>query len=219
MKPSAPRRRLLASERRQQIIDAVLRLVSEFGVAGATISRVADSAGIGVGTVYRYFDNQKEMLRSALEALSTEMTATVGDAYRENAIEQLREMGRRHLILMSARGGELARVWMEFIAANQQLGIRESVIDGHRMAMEAIRAVCDRGQAQGSIREDADLDLLTYQIFMNAWGEDMSVLMGLEGLLAQRLSTRALEQLLAAVTVQRGADESSSALGPVPRRP
>lgn len=180
-------------------------------MAAATISRVARTAGIGVGTVYQYFDTQKEMLHSALEALSAEMTETVDDTYRENAIEHLLEMGRRHLILMSARGGDVAQVWMEFIAANRKLGLRESLLASHRSAMEAIRAVCERGRAQGSIREDADLDLLTYQIFMNAWSEDMSVLMGFEISQAQSLSTKALEQLLAAVAVQQGASDSSSA--------
>jgi hypothetical protein len=49
----------------------------------------------------------------------------------------------------------------------------------HSAAFEAIREVCERGVAQGSIRKGVDVDLLAFQILQQAWGADMSVLMGL----------------------------------------
>ena len=57
--------RLAPAERRKRIIDAIVRVVSEHGVPEATTSRIAEAAGVGPGTLYRYFGSREEMLRAA----------------------------------------------------------------------------------------------------------------------------------------------------------
>ena len=42
---------------RTQLLDAVLSLVAEQGYAGCAVAEVAAGAGVGTGTVYRYFPN------------------------------------------------------------------------------------------------------------------------------------------------------------------
>jgi len=51
--------------KRKAILDAALELFAERGFHGTTVPDVADRAALGVGTVYRYFEN-KESLVNAL---------------------------------------------------------------------------------------------------------------------------------------------------------
>jgi len=212
LKPGAPRRRALpADERRRQIIEAVFHVVSEHGIPGATIGRVAESAGVGIGTIYRYFDSQKAMLQFAVEALSSEMTQPIYDGFSENALDHIRETAQRRHALVSSNGGALARLWMEFVTANANVGLHDTVVGTQWRAFQAIREVCERGKAQGTIRLDADADLVAYQLFEQAWGADMSVLMGLNDFLQRDCATSVLSQLLDSIAAHPAAEEPCGA--------
>jgi TetR/AcrR family transcriptional regulator, repressor of fatR-cypB operon len=52
-------------DRRQAILDAALHLFGELGFHGTTVPQVAERAGVGAGTIYRYFEG-KEALVNAL---------------------------------------------------------------------------------------------------------------------------------------------------------
>lgn len=54
-----------ASEKRQAILDAALELFAERGFHGTAVPLVAERAGVGAGTLYRYFES-KEALVNAL---------------------------------------------------------------------------------------------------------------------------------------------------------
>jgi AcrR family transcriptional regulator len=193
---AAPRRRLPPAERRRQVIDAVLRVVAEHGIPGATIARVADSAAVGIGTIYRYFDDQEAMLRSAVETISEEMTRPIFDSFNENAIEHIRAFASEHHALVAANGGEMARLWLEFVAANPQVGLHNTIRDTQIRAFRAIRDVCERGVRQGTIRPDIDSEFLAFRIMEQAWGADMSALMGFDEFLGRDCSREILEHLL-----------------------
>lgn len=51
---------------RQSIIDAVLRIIAEDGVAGVTNRRIAKEAKVSLGSVTYHFATQHEMLRESL---------------------------------------------------------------------------------------------------------------------------------------------------------
>lgn len=188
--------RLSSEERRRQIIEAVFEVMSEHGIADTTMARVAAQAGVGMGTLYRYFDNQRAMLQAAIVTLSARMTAIAYDSYQEDPIEHLREMARRHQAYVSSKDGAVARLWMEFVSANPKAGLRETILETQQRAFEATKEVCVRGVEQGVIREGVDLDLLAYQILDQAWGADMNALMGLEGLLGRNFPAELLDKLI-----------------------
>ncbi|MFE7545662.1 TetR/AcrR family transcriptional regulator [Streptomyces platensis] len=51
---------------RQSIIDAVLRIIAEDGIAGVTNRRIAKEAKVSLGSVTYHFATQHEMLRESL---------------------------------------------------------------------------------------------------------------------------------------------------------
>ena len=56
------RRQVQARQTRHQIVEAARRLFTERGYSGATISAIAEDAGVAVETVYAIFGNKKAIL-------------------------------------------------------------------------------------------------------------------------------------------------------------
>lgn len=59
--------------KREQIVDAALRLYRSHGVAGTTLKDVAGAMGLPVGNLYYYFRTRDELVRAALEACEDEL--------------------------------------------------------------------------------------------------------------------------------------------------
>lgn len=187
--PVKPRRRTLPpEERRQQIVDAVRRVVAEHGVPGTTVSRVAAAAGVAEGTLYLHFRNRTEMLLAALESIWAEMRDMVEIPSETDELERLRKAGRRHTELMETEQGGFAVPWVEFIAAPAQMGLREAVAGTLRRAFVVLRGIVESGKSRGQIREDVDSDQLAWEWLMLAWAENIACLVGLDEFFEQKRS-------------------------------
>ncbi|WP_067824839.1 TetR/AcrR family transcriptional regulator [Actinomadura kijaniata] len=55
-----------AAWRREQLLDAALRVFADKGVDGATVKDVAQAAGVTPGLLYRYFDSKEAMVETLL---------------------------------------------------------------------------------------------------------------------------------------------------------
>lgn len=54
--------RLEAERRRKQLIETGFRLFSEYGIENVTLQRVADEAGVGIATLYKYYLNKERLV-------------------------------------------------------------------------------------------------------------------------------------------------------------
>jgi AcrR family transcriptional regulator len=59
--------------RREALVAATLDLVSEGGVAGATVRAIADRAGVTPGLIRHYFEGKEELVRAAYTSVMTRM--------------------------------------------------------------------------------------------------------------------------------------------------
>jgi AcrR family transcriptional regulator len=55
------------TRRREQILEAAVRLFAEHGYAGADTQRLADDLQVGKGTLYRYFRSKRELFLAAAD--------------------------------------------------------------------------------------------------------------------------------------------------------
>ena len=74
------------SQRREEILDAAVEVILEFGIAGATRSRIAERAGIRPPAIHHFVGTQSEVLRATIERIGRRLTTelivddpTVGD--------------------------------------------------------------------------------------------------------------------------------------------
>lgn len=61
-------------ERRGRIIDACLDVIAECGVAGASHRRIAEAAGVPLGSMTYYFDGMDDLLHEAFTRFSTSVS-------------------------------------------------------------------------------------------------------------------------------------------------
>jgi AcrR family transcriptional regulator len=57
----------LVGSRKNQILDAAIIVFSKDGFAGASTDLIAEKAGLGKGTLYRYFENKEQLFLSAVD--------------------------------------------------------------------------------------------------------------------------------------------------------
>lgn len=192
--------RASGNDRRDQIIDAALRLIEESGVRGATINRIATAIGVTPPALYGHFANRREILIAALDALIEKRTASHGQATHATGLERLREIGHAHSRLVASDSDRSVLALFEFIAASPQEGIRESVGVRHAMLVDSIARVVREGQADGSISAEADPEQVAWMIVSRAWTEDIAQLMGISHLWSLERSNQMLELILASIS-------------------
>ncbi len=67
--------------KRDEILQAALELIAEHGFHGAPMAMIAEKAGVGAGTIYRYFETKDVLIRQLFDELEGEIMAAVQDGY------------------------------------------------------------------------------------------------------------------------------------------
>ena len=70
-------------DKRTLILETTLDLLSEFGFHGTPISLIAQRAGVGAGTIYRYFPNKEELINELFKEIKRKIISAMLNNYRE----------------------------------------------------------------------------------------------------------------------------------------
>lgn len=84
-----------APDRQERILDAVLRLLAQQGIAGVSIRAVAREAGVALGLVNYYYEDKVGLIRAALERIEEQDLAMLSPDPASSPEEQLRTTLRR----------------------------------------------------------------------------------------------------------------------------
>ena len=129
---------------RDAVLDTTAALVAEHGLASVTMSQVAEAAGIGRATLYKYFSSVEAVLLAWHERQVTrhleQLVAVAGDASTRltAVLETYALIAQRH------HGTELAAL----------LHQGEHVAHAEQHLRDFIQALLTEGAARGEIRAD-----------------------------------------------------------------
>ncbi len=70
--------------KRELIIHATIRLISEYGFHGTPISMIAQEAGVGAGTIYRYFKDKDSLVLEIFKQVNNGFKKTLLHGYDVN---------------------------------------------------------------------------------------------------------------------------------------
>ncbi|AMV73732.1 TetR family transcriptional regulator [Desulfuromonas sp. DDH964] len=59
------------TDKREEILHAALELIAENGFHGAPMAMIAERAGVGAGTIYRYFENKDVLINVLYQELES----------------------------------------------------------------------------------------------------------------------------------------------------
>jgi AcrR family transcriptional regulator len=68
-------------DKRKEILLAALELIAEQGFHGAPMASIAERAGVGAGTIYRYFENKDVLIVELFRDLEERINAVLLEGY------------------------------------------------------------------------------------------------------------------------------------------
>jgi AcrR family transcriptional regulator len=71
------------TDKRDDIIQASLEIIAERGFHGAPMSLIAEKAGVGAGTIYRYFENKDVLINALYSDVEENIIAALTEGYSE----------------------------------------------------------------------------------------------------------------------------------------
>ena len=152
-------------EKYQRILDAAVEVIAERGYFHSPISEIAARAGVADGTIYLYFKNKDDVLRTAIDRTYGRFHEQVETAFQtvHDPKEQLEVIARLHLegaavnrnmaILMQTEMRQSARFIAEF---SQKHLVRY---------IQMVREVVRRGQQSGAFRHDVSDGVVAHCLF------------------------------------------------------
>jgi AcrR family transcriptional regulator len=150
---------------RDAILDVTFELLRTRGTTGLTIDAIAEAAGVGRQTIYRWWPSKgavaaEAMARQARVIVPVRDTTSFPDDLTQFLVDSftgVEDSGMRRALrqLVSAAQADehVAEVLAEFTAQRRA----------------ALRALLERGQASGDLPADADLDLLVDVAYGVLW--------------------------------------------------
>jgi AcrR family transcriptional regulator len=183
--PAKPLRRQAKQTRSQATVDAVLeaaaRILLRAGYVAATTNRIAEVAGVSIGTLYQYFADKDAvfdaLIQRELETAGSVLDAAAidGDQPLESSLRQLLDAFRR----LQPRGPELYRQ-LEHVP---NALLRSRLAERNERAVAFARRLLEAHRAE--IRVD-DLDLAAFMLVHATQGIALSASPELFG---ERLTT------------------------------
>lgn len=77
------------NETQQKIIDAAIKVFGQKGFHGAKTAEIAKEAGVAEGTIFKYYDTKKELLRGVLEYIVHEVVPSIIAQPLEEVLQRL----------------------------------------------------------------------------------------------------------------------------------
>ncbi|MGW1952045.1 TetR/AcrR family transcriptional regulator [Streptomyces sp. NPDC001920] len=158
--PARGRPRSEAVER--AITEGVLKLLEEgVPLAELSIERIARTAGVGKATIYRRWSGKEELFVDVVRAAEPPEPELPGTSMRDDLVVLMEQLRRRGLMTRSsvllhnviAQMKSSPRIWDAYHAA---------VVEPRRRNQHAILR---RGQENGELRTDIDVDVMNDMIF------------------------------------------------------
>lgn len=191
------RTRPTKAERQEQIVDVTLKLVAKYGVHGATISRIAAGVGVSRAALYKCYPNREAMLEAALDRLVGRVPKWIARSPGDTAFEHLTGMGSQFGALGMSVFESFTKPWFQFAAASGGTGrLTQELAKRHLVFVRDFAVLVEQGKRDGSIREDADANLIAWSMMIWAWGSDVARLVGLEQVMGSETEIEIFQRMI-----------------------
>ncbi len=148
------------NEKYLKILEAAIKTFSRHGYYRSTVSQIAKEAGVADGTIYLYFKNKDDILRSFFDFKTKEVFCRFKEEVDKgkDALDKLRRLIYSHLNAFE-QNREMAIVY-EVEAKRRRHLSDDKIREMSNMYQELVREIVELGQKEGTIREDLSIPLV-----------------------------------------------------------
>lgn len=143
--------------RRDEIINASLRLIEENGLDNLNIADIATEIDLVPSAIYRHFGNKEEIITSLIDFVDRSLQANVTRVARENgnAVDKLELLYKLHTDFLKTQPA-IPRIVFSLLAANKNLTLKERIFSVIINYATQIRNILAKGQPDGDIASSID---------------------------------------------------------------
>jgi AcrR family transcriptional regulator len=152
-----------SADRRQQILDAAVRVFAERGYEATRVGDIASEAGVAYGLVYHYFASKEAVLEAVFrEAWGRLLAAVVlAEETAGTAPERLELVVK--IVLRAWRDDpNLVRLLVREVTRNPHI---QDELDEIGQAFAALERIIAGGQAEGTLRPTLDARLCAWMLY------------------------------------------------------
>ena len=149
---------------RRAVLDAAMRLVARDGYRAVTIKGIAEEAGVGRQTVYRWWTSKGAILLEAIIELARPLAQPEPT---EDAVHDLRQVLRGSFQLSPVSGPVISGLMADATHDPEFLEKLQNDLLIRRRAL--VRDTLERAQRTGQLGRGADLALVTDMIWGTMW--------------------------------------------------
>jgi AcrR family transcriptional regulator len=157
--------------RRKQILEIAKKVFAARGYYNTNIEIICKKAGVGRGTIYRYFKNKEDIFAVLLEEGLEEMNRQLTDQYektelifksREELVDAYVKSLERMIVFMFA-DRDFARITLEVASgvSKRFTQIRQDQMDKN---LSLIRTIMEKWKCNDCVRQDLDTELLAIRL-------------------------------------------------------
>ena len=139
-------------ERRQDILEAALKVFAVNGYNGSTTAEIARSAGVAEGTIFRHFTTKKELLIAVLEPKVLEGLIQLDKEHREDTPTEFFRWFLNNRLALFKENDSLIRLM--FAEAQYHSEVKEALFKGIiGQGISIIRPWFEKGVDRGEFRD------------------------------------------------------------------
>lgn len=145
--------------RRKQIIDALRKLIIEYGSENVTVRRIAKEIGVSQGAIYRHFKSKREILSFLVDYIEENL---LGDVEKSetlgNTLQFLENILRNHISAVEQRKGVSFLVVAEIVSLGDKR-LNKKIFEVLNNYISHIKEVLVRGVKSGEIKQSIDPEM------------------------------------------------------------
>jgi AcrR family transcriptional regulator len=184
------------SERREEIIDATLEILGEYGLAGTTVSRIAAAVGLTPGALYRHFESRATLIAEANRVASERASSWTATSDEPDIIRRLEELGGTHAAWAKDNYSTVVRSFFLEIGTAQGPDLADHLNLATVKPYWALLDLAEQGKRQGTIRPDVKSQDVAWAVLMSIWTEDIARFLGSEQSVEDGTFVRNLKRML-----------------------
>ncbi len=183
-------------ERREEILEATLQLISEHGIEATTVTRIAEAVGLTPGALYRHFESRGALIYEANRVASDRALAWVQSSSEPDVLRRMEELAIAQAGWARENLSTVVRPLFQELASplGEDPNLRLTYEDFK--SFNTLVQYAKEGKRQGSIREDVRAEDVAWAVQMFAFQQDLAVLSGAEKFVEDGTFLRNLKRLL-----------------------
>ncbi len=152
------------SERKEEIRKAAVQVISNLGFHKTTTDKIAEAAGLSVGTIYNYFEDKEEILSYIFEVEREKLKSFFSDLNdsAQSPAKKLRLLLDRHFEMALENKKE-----SKLLIDHRQMPVRKvsvEILDYSILLKSCFQSILEEGIASGGVRDDLDPELISGMI-------------------------------------------------------